>query len=870
MKRTRSQKVVSIILTAIAIISVHLPWFIIDGRRYALYQGYACVKGAKVLEIFEDPAEVLFGIKGQVIVILLYEIVSICYILTVLLKKNWNLNIAAAFFALVNMVWPYGLDMAADNIGSMGFRGFLVGVSMLGVVIVKLMDSWEEAVKTAKESEEKDRLRKEEERRRLSFPGNYTELFFRMIWKNFKYDWKDYSLLLMCSTVVAALSLAGIGSYQMMSQMHREENFLIGQGLGLIVWNAMIPLAVCAVFLMVFMMIFYLRKWMESCSIFMTLGIRRKALYIIMALEIVFGFVISVLPGCLLGNAALFLFRKVISRALGAGLTLLGVTASTYLKMLGVMMIIYVVSLLATQSIVSDFNLITASTRRIRRERMPGKRLKIMTAIGCIFLVGSVILYRQITRHESIYLLCIFFIGLFLIIRYGGAAYLRSEQKRERYVTCLMKRNHLYHKSKTTAWYLTALTVLNICAVFYFTFQIVSVSIAEEPETLFPYDFVCIADEGDDEFFAGLEEKYGVNIMSYPMVRVANADKTERMEGRGVQRPQGQQIGVSESTFHQLKLAVDDDYQAEPLNLDAEGKEVYVVHQQDRSIKAQPVDWTYGSKKPFLHVGLPCEFYNVDASSYDSTFIQRRITGEEIGSLIGCFRQGNLENVIVFSDAYFEEAQEMWRYTDIITGDPIEDEEMRIEGVTIRQGPTKLVLINAEPEDVDALEQEMEVLEANHTYEAKYDGEVSCYYSKKTAIDDMKTEHVMKQIVNFFVVIVLVMTSIFLIYVKTISELDEKKGRANFLKCMGMRRKERIRILKGELYLFYRIPVLITTAATIFFTAATFHARMYTGEVIKAYLMNAVWIWFGWILIEGAFVVVLGQWLVRKVEGKDE
>ena len=37
------------------------------------------------------------------------------------------------------------------------------------------------------------------------------------------------------------------------------------------------------------------------------------------------------------------------------------------------------------------------------------------------------------------------------------------------------------------------------------------------------------------------------------MVRVANADKTEHLEGRGETVIQGQQIGISESTYYKLK-----------------------------------------------------------------------------------------------------------------------------------------------------------------------------------------------------------------------------------------------------------------------------------------------------------------------------
>ena len=86
--------------------------------------------------------------------------------------------------------------------------------------------------------------------------------------------------------------------------------------------------------------------------------------------------------------------------------------------------------------------------------------------------------------------------------------------------------------------------------------------------------------------------------MNIQLVRVANADKTEHLEGRGEIIIQGQQIGISESTYYKLKKAVDPSYKKKSLNLDKNGKKVYVVHQQDRATKAQPVDWYYNKKTP--------------------------------------------------------------------------------------------------------------------------------------------------------------------------------------------------------------------------------------------------------------------------------
>ena len=441
--KKKVKNILSIILYIVAIIIVHLPWFLIDGQYRSLYEGYAYVKKAGVSGIFESEEQGLLFIKIQVVLVLLCEIISICYILTVILKKNWHLNIIALILALGILYYEYGLVNVSDNVAAVFFPLVLGSVLGFEFLLIKLMDVWDDAVNKKEESAKRDHHRKEEEKRRLSFPGRYTKLFYQIVWENFKYDWKDYSLFLLCSTVVSGLSLAGIGCYQMMSGLHRDENFLIGQGLGLIVWNAMIPLGVCTIFLMVFILIFYLQKWMESYSIFVTLGIRRKALYIIIALEILMGFLISVLLGCVIGNGILALFRQVFYHVFGEGIVLSEVTIGVYLKMLGIMVLIYIVSLMATRDIMIDFNLVTASTRRIRREKMPDKRLKLMVIIGCILSIGSIILYTQLNSHETIYLLCTVFAGVFLLLRYGGAAYLRHEQNKECYVIKLLDRNHL-------------------------------------------------------------------------------------------------------------------------------------------------------------------------------------------------------------------------------------------------------------------------------------------------------------------------------------------------------------------------------------------------------------------------------------------
>ena len=55
----------------------------------------------------------------------------------------------------------------------------------------------------------------------------------------------------------------------------------------------------------------------------------------------------------------------------------------------------------------------------------------------------------------------------------------------------------------------------------------------KKAESLYPYDFMCVADKSDDKLFEKIKEKYHATLTEYPMVRIANADKTEHLEGRG-------------------------------------------------------------------------------------------------------------------------------------------------------------------------------------------------------------------------------------------------------------------------------------------------------------------------------------------------
>ena len=388
-KKEKLEMSASIVLYTISLVLAQLPWFVLKGKRYNLYSAYFHVKRYGARGLSETGASVWNGnlllLKIPLIVFVLYELCSAAYIITVILRKDKRLNIIAMALGYAAMLLHLttGLATIADNTTmTMLYPLVLTGVNVVEFLAVRMIDIWKESVEQAKESSRKEKAEKEEERRRLSFPGKYTKLFYQIVWKNFRYDWQDYRLFLLCGTIVTALIFAGTGSYQMMAGLHRAENFLIGEGLGLIVWNAMVPIGVCAVFLMVFVLIFYMQKWMQSYSIFLTLGIRKKALLLIIGLEIVIAFICSLLTGCIIGNGIVMILRKCLHFQIGRDMVLAAVTWKTYVKVVFVMFLIYLIALAATRDIATDFDITNAAVRRIRKEKVPQKFVSVFWIIG--------------------------------------------------------------------------------------------------------------------------------------------------------------------------------------------------------------------------------------------------------------------------------------------------------------------------------------------------------------------------------------------------------------------------------------------------------------------------------------------------------
>ena len=219
---------------------------------------------------------------------------------------------------------------------------------------------------------------------------------------------------------------------------------------------------------------------------------------------------------------------------------------------------------------------------------------------------------------------------------------------------------------------------------------------------------------------------------------------------------------------------------------------------------------------------------------------------------------------------YFEEAREFWKTRDIYTGEPIPEEEEKIEGVNIRQGPTKLVLISAGSADVSAMTEDLKEFKKRHKEEESYDASVSCLNTKPQAVLDLRTERLMKTALNLLVMIVSFLIYFVFLNVKMATEADLTAKRTEFLTCMGMRRKERKALVRNELLRYYYLfPTGAAAALALLFTAAVFLARQYTRADILHYIRAAVPVWAVSLLSVGILVVIRVTVYIRRAEEKN-
>lgn len=815
------------------------------------------------------------------ICILVYVIMEIVEIFRLIINIRGK---EIKFLSLIELVMSSGILVVLTSLGldsSWSEKGvsvfplyillYLLGMPIwicIRLLIHKAVEEWEESSEQIIENEKKEKYYKQERKRRLYFPGKYSNLFYHILWQNFKYHWRDFAFLFFAVVFSTMFLFVGFAMRSILADSYGYDNELLGLGLTEIMKDCLIIIVLLALFLITLVLVFYRRKRMVDDGIFRTLGMRSNAIFYSQMGEFLAGFVIALAVAFVLGRIFTLILYGGISKHFPQIKIESKVPGNIYFITVLGMIVICLFAFGFSNDIYTSEKSVDARNAAVKSEKIPRMHKKMGALISGCAGIFMLYLYSQRRFAENIILLCIFLMCLYIFIYNVGAILLqRKEKSPDIYLSSLPNDHIIRYKYQTTIKYLSLMVIIHICVLFFFGMKLVSNQIATNTDELYPYDYVWMANSQDEKKIHQIQEKCHATVYAFPMVRVTTIDNTERLEGPyTLVWQQGQNIGIAESTYRELKKMAGEK-SVKNLNLDNKGKKIYVVYQQDQGTKAKPIDWYQLMIRPNLHIGQPLFAY--DTMEHQKYYPVRMIVGSETSSLIGAWKQGKYENLVVFSDEYFNKIKDSWKTTDMNTGEYVSEKNAKLEN-NIHEWPTKLVLIKVPLKYQEKADQLTLKFAKKHVYDESFDSLVKSTYSKKEAMKKRQMERIMEGVMNGFVLIILSMISMLLLHIKVQMELPDMKKRYQFMNRLGMNRKERIQSEKKEISRFVIVPLVIAMNGSVVYLEIVFKLRNYNFADIKNYLINSGCLWGLYCFVQVINLKYLENLVVRKIEKGDE
>lgn len=725
--------------------------------------------------------------------------------------------------------------MVKDPLQMEAYVGILLLAEGAAFIGSKFIEQINEASREAKALRERDREFRRDRKRRLKFKGRYSSLFYHIIRENCSSRWGDYVTFIAAGSIAVSFVVAGFGMWALLKR----------QELNTILLNFLALSMVISVFLLVNILLFYLKNRMKGYGILLNLGMRRMTLRFYMAVELICCILLSVAFGFLLGNGLLFGLKALLVKSLGAEVISGALTERTWMLIFISIGVMFAVALVITRDNYYNPETSGAADKAIMAEPIGAKYNILSIVTGSAFVYVAIHFFTDRKVGESLLFPGIFLIGCYLLLKSLWGILLRCKKRMKALsYKNMLTDNYKYYRFKTTYRYMFFLAVMHTVILFVYAKDIAAVATAQKAESLFPYDYVCIADEGDMKDFAKLEKKGLVERKAYPMVRVCSPGQSVIFVSPGEDLINNQHIGVSETTYQ--KMCEDAGIKPGKFKLSEDGSKVHIIYQQDLVQKAHPINNFLMEENPFLRVGQPTIIKSgksaiVWLNSTRELYPERIVEGEEVSILTGAVSQGAHENIVVFSDAYMEKV-------------------MADEG-------KELVLLNLTSEKArPKVEKTLAAFKERHAEEESYDADVKAYYDKSEIVPRIARERAMNLEVNIFIIVLFMVTGFIMFYMKTVAEMEERKKQHTYLALVGMGPQKRHRLIWSEFLSFLVIPFIISTAISAGFLWVTIKLRMFTAAETAAYVK--VWgkLYVVYVLIQAAGMLALGYYTVRKVD----
>lgn len=593
-----------------------------------------------------------------------------------------------------------------------GYSGGMI-VGMLLVFLDAMVGKYLDERQALREAEAalraKEQAEKEEKKRREAFPGRYGSEFYRVIFKNFRANIRDFLLFLAGAVLTMTVLLViwgmeqGCGGIRLLGASALQQQ--IASSL-----KQLLPVFMLLAVLMLSLIISgYLRTRMKNYSMYIALGIRNKTLIRIIGLEYGTCILTALAGGILLGLGTL----KII------GVTMSG----KLLRILPAAMLCYLLVVLISTLVnyhIFEFKNVLRYNRSAANEPVPRYGAGVMMGLGLFVMLGSVGLFARRGSGEDLYILAGLIAGFGLFL-YGAATRLlkkrvaRLQVTETGLLTVLPWRNRF----RTNVRFLFLLTALQILLFGIFLPRLAAQGIP--PEKTAPYDYTAMVYDTDLPDLQGLKKE--CTLQEFPMLRATTplgADVSWlKKDYRTVLWPQGQHIAVSESSYRKLCRQVGKT--PRKLNLSEDGHRVHIVMQQNAASEAHNLEWYSGGGGNLFRLGQPLVAY--DRNQVTRTYIPHDATYERT-NLVGALHAGNQENILVLSDSFFRSVYSKKREA--------RDPSASIPPSAVKEGPDRLVLIRLKKDGAESRKDVESVLgriQKRHSSDRQYDESIRTWYS---------------------------------------------------------------------------------------------------------------------------------------------
>lgn len=376
----------------------------------------------------------------------------------------------------------------------------------------------------------------------------------------------------------------------------------------------------------------YMKKRYFDYEMFTLLGIKPRHKTTMITFEYLGIMMISLVGGLILGVIESEILCLVLEHVFADSVEKVFYSFTPFGALLVMGILMFGIVVLALEFLMTWFGL----TGLLGLGQKGGKKIsfkKVRLMIGILLVVVSIVnLATYLGKAQKVMPIAVGVFGLLFLMRNGAAYFLLHLKKADsRYYKKLLWLDGWYHQfhHHINLTYVNSAFLVIIVSFFMMGFLD---NIPFEEEDHYPYDIVWMANQGDEEFLEQIQDKYGAQIHTYPCIRVTTADEAE-------------QTGIPESVYTEMT--------GEELGLT--GEDIFIVHQRERSERDR-LGMDFGNANPRIYLGkarADLWLANTKRASKELSTKYHSI-GSEDRVLTGVFKDGNKENIVVFSDEFFD------------------------------------------------------------------------------------------------------------------------------------------------------------------------------------------------------------------------